>query len=162
MPVELYAKPPFGRRLRRVSSTAGLRQICCNLWTSIPGLGKAAATGAPGAATGIPATGVGVTAPKNLPITGDAAGTQKTTIVFDSQNKTLAAAGTLTITYNIGAADVVLTVATKVGDDGNKIAVAAQKLLDAVTEFTATVAAGTVTVTPGDQTALSKLVATVT
>lgn len=42
MALELYLKPGFGRRLRRVTSTAGLRHILDGLWTSLTNYGTPA------------------------------------------------------------------------------------------------------------------------
>ena len=144
--VELWHKPNFGRRLRRVActATAGMKRIAGNFFSS---LGVQAWT----APTQAPVTG--------LPITGDAGGTKTVTVDLQFHGQDIPAGGkTATITYDIGAGDQTATAALA---DGDTPVAAAGKIVTAISGVTGLAAVKgqgtTITVTPDDGVTLSKI-----
>ena len=106
--VELYAKPNFGRRIRRVdcaTAAAGWPKIGPHFYNSI---GGAAAPIAPGAVA---------------PTVGGVPG-QTPTVQIQTHGAGLSANATATVVFSIdGAADVTATVALTAGDDGHAMVV---------------------------------------
>ena len=147
--VEIYSKPNFGRRLRRIAcaATTGMKRISGNFFSSL-GTPFTPPWTAP---TQTPVTG--------LPITGDASGTQTVTVDLDFHGHDIPAGGkTATITYNIGSGSATTTTAL---DDGDTPIQATSKIaaaIDAVAGLGATRATGTtIRVTPDDTIDLSAI-----
>jgi hypothetical protein len=109
MPVEIYCSGTYGRRVRRVANTAGLRHILGSLWSSVPPTGCANAAPAQSATiTGLPA------APG-----ADAL------IDLNFHGQPLAQAKVATVVFALGAApDVTFTVNLPQGTTGTQAATA--------------------------------------
>jgi hypothetical protein len=111
MPVEIYCSGTYGRRIRRVTNTAGLRHILGSLWSSVPPTGCANAPLAPAPSatiTGLPA------APG-----ADAL------IDLNFHSQPLAQAKVATVVFALGAAaDVTFTVNLPQGTTGTQAATA--------------------------------------
>jgi hypothetical protein len=146
--LEVYNKPGFGHRLRKLAAPVdpSLKKIGPGLYTSIP------AHGGHLPPPPLPATPV-VT---GLPAAGDATGTKYATITLAAPPGGLAAPVTARITYNIGAGPQTLNVPLALGDStptmATKLAAASWP-----TELTALAATNTVKVTPADGTTLTAL-----
>jgi hypothetical protein len=109
----------------------------------------------------INAAGIGITPAAGLPVTGDATGTQTTTIDIDAHQSIAMGAYTATITYDIGAGDVVTTANITKGMAGAQMANAIATAIDGVAELGAHNVGTITTVTPTDSTVLSKLTLTI-
>ena len=147
--VEIYSKPNFGRRLRRIAcaATTGMKRISGNFFSSLGTLVAPPWT----APTQTPVTG--------LPITGDASGTQTVTVDLEFHGHDIPAGGkTATITYNIGSGSATTTAALVDGDTPIQATIAIANAIDAVAGLSAVRGAGTaIRVTPDDTVDLSAI-----
>lgn len=145
MAVELYLKAGFGRRIRRVSSTAGLRHILGSLWTSMTAYGAA---GAPSAVvTGVPVTGNG---------TGAAA-----TINLNFHQHPAPANATITVAGTYDGTPFTFTQAITAGQTANQVASALAANAGWPAGLTAGAAGATVTAEPANSLVLSALTVTI-
>lgn len=116
------------------------------------GGGGGATTIAPGTVPILPATG--------LPVTGNQQGNQNAVVTFNMGASTLNAAGTVTIIYNIGVADVTITVAVASGDTANTVATKVAAEIDKIAGLGGSTRGNKAVVTPDDTVVLSKLTVT--
>lgn len=115
MPIEIYHKPQFGTRIRKITAaeavTRGLIKITNNIWSSRPKDGYTPPLPAPTAVVA------------GIPVTGVADGTAKATITVTSAQPT-DRAYTARVSYQIGGSASSLSVNIAKGSTAAQIATA--------------------------------------